>query len=64
MTSDSDHIEWRTGSFCDSSACVEVGFGHEEIYLRNAGSEGPVLAFSREEWTAFLRSAGNGEFDL
>ncbi len=64
MTSDSGHIEWRTGSFCDSGACVEVGFGPDQIYLRNAGSEEPVLAFSHEEWTAFLRSAGTGEFDL
>lgn len=64
MTSDSDQAKWRIGSYCDSSACVEVGYAGDEIYVRRAGSDAPVVVFTRDEWTAFLRSAKDGEFDL
>ncbi|WP_244871270.1 DUF397 domain-containing protein [Catellatospora sp. IY07-71] len=65
MTSDdSEQVTWRIGSYCDTNACVEVGYGTDEVRVRRARTDGPAVAFSHEEWTAFLRSAKAGEFDL
>ncbi|GAA1611353.1 DUF397 domain-containing protein [Catellatospora bangladeshensis] len=65
MTSDdSERVTWRIGSFCDTSACVEVGFGAGEVRVRRARTDGPDVVFSKEEWAAFLQSAKAGEFDL
>lgn len=64
MTSDGRNIDWRTGTRCDSSACVEVGIGGDGVRVRKSRTDGPVLEFSDEEWTAFLQSAKAGEFDI
>lgn len=45
--------------------CVEVAFlndlaGVRDTYDRN----GPILAFSSAEWTAFTRAVRSGDFDL
>ncbi|MEU7825876.1 DUF397 domain-containing protein [Catellatospora sp. NPDC049133] len=64
MPSDSQDVEWRIGSHCDSGGCVEVGMGGDEVRLRRARTEEPVVVFTRDEWTAFLNSAKDGEFDL
>ncbi|MEU8006468.1 DUF397 domain-containing protein [Catellatospora sp. NPDC049111] len=64
MASDGEQIVWRIGSFCDTAACVEIGIGPDEVLVRRARSESPVVMFTHEEWSAFLRSARAGEFDL
>jgi Domain of unknown function (DUF397) len=45
--------------------CVEVAdLPGGEIGVRNSrDSAGPVLAFTRDEWHAFLGGVRNGEFD-
>ncbi|MEV4414830.1 DUF397 domain-containing protein [Catellatospora sp. NPDC049609] len=64
MASDSGRVEWRIGTYCDTSACVEVGIGEDGIRVRRARTDGPVVVFTRAEWAAFLQSAKAGEFDL
>ncbi|GAA1384808.1 DUF397 domain-containing protein [Catellatospora chokoriensis] len=64
MTSEERHVEWRVPSSCDSNTCVEVGMADDEVRVRRARTTEPVVVFSRAEWTAFLRSAKDGEFDL
>ncbi|WP_186315590.1 DUF397 domain-containing protein [Catellatospora sichuanensis] len=64
MTSDSRNIEWNVGSYCDTAACVEVGMGDGKVRIRRARTSEPVVVFTHEEWTAFLRSAKDGEFDI
>jgi hypothetical protein len=46
--------------------CVEVAaLPGGEIGVRNSRhATGPVLAFTPEEWRAFLGGVRNGEFDL
>jgi hypothetical protein len=34
------------------------------IYLRNSQNPGTQMAFSAEEWRAFLAGAKNNEFDV
>jgi hypothetical protein len=40
--------------------------GEPKLYLMRDSDrpDGPVLAFSQEEWDAFVTGARNGEFDL
>jgi hypothetical protein len=64
MASNSGAVDWRVGSYCDTNACVEVGFGEGEVRVRRARTGDPVVVFTHDEWTAFLRSAKAGEFDL
>lgn len=51
----------------DANGCVEVNCRHEydQILVRDSKDQtGPVLAFNREEWTAFIRGVNAGEFDF
>jgi hypothetical protein len=69
---------WRRGSHCGTARfCVEVTvttdtsqWPHkadaEKLYLMRDSSkpDGPVLAFTPEEWAAFTLGVKDGEFDL
>jgi hypothetical protein len=59
--------EWfkstRSSPSCDN--CVEVAFVDQAVAVRDSKDPtGPVLAFTPEEWGAFLGGAKDGEFDL
>jgi hypothetical protein len=59
---------WRksTRSSGDGN-CVEVAFASDgSVGVRDSKQHGrgPVLAFSRSEWEAFLGGVRDGEFDL
>lgn len=47
------------GSLPDGGVSIREGSVHEG---RDA-QDGPVLAFTREEWVAFVAGVENGEFD-
>lgn len=56
-------VDWRKSTYCDTSACVEVGRIGDRIALRDSKDpEGPVLQFDRQEWNAFVAGVGAGEF--
>lgn len=68
---------WRRASHCRTGHCVEVTvttdtsrWPHkadaEKLYLMRDSSkpDGPVLAFTPEEWEAFTLGVKDGEFDL
>jgi hypothetical protein len=60
-------LKWRTSSFSSGQGgnCVEVApVGHGMVVRDSRQPLGPVLAFSRAEWTDFLQGAFNGEFGL
>ena len=61
-----DGATFRKASGCADKNCVEVAAGGGIVGIRDSttGQHGPVLAFTRAEWTAFLGGAKNGEFDL
>jgi hypothetical protein len=48
---------WRKSSHSEANGgqCVEVGFGDGAVGVRDSKDKtGPVLAFTRREWAAFL----------
>jgi len=59
--------EWRKSSRSggNNGQCVEVRHHGEAVQVRDSKDPtGPILRFTREEWTAFLGGAKEGEFDL
>jgi hypothetical protein len=56
-------IVWRKSEASAESGCVEVAVVGDSVLVRNSRDpNGPVLSFSRSEWTAFLLGARNGTF--
>jgi hypothetical protein len=55
---------WRSASTSGGSDCVEVAAQDGWIGVRDskAAGGGPVLAFTRSEWRAFLSGVTLGEF--
>ncbi|GAY09344.1 DUF397 domain-containing protein [Pseudonocardia sp. N23] len=58
-------IEFSTSSFCNFGECVEVGLSPDgTVLVRDSKDEGQTtLAFSRDEWVAFVKGVKAGEFD-
>ncbi len=59
-------IEFSTSSFCNFGECVEVGLSPPDgtVLVRDSKDEGQTtLAFSRDEWVAFVKGVKAGEFD-
>lgn len=54
----------RSGPWTDN--CVEVtGTPEDQILVRNSNDpDGPVVAFTPDEWNAFIDGVKAGEFDL
>lgn len=47
-----------------TGACAELLPDHGDVLIRDSKNpDGPVLRFTRAEFTAFLDGAKNGEFD-
>jgi hypothetical protein len=55
---------WHKSSRCASGTCVEVAKVDGQYLVRDGKNPGVVLSFTREEWTAFLDAAADGEFRL
>lgn len=63
MTANLSSVAWQRSTYCNHSSCVEVALLDNQVAVRDSkDAGGPVLLFSREEWTAFLAGAGRGEF--
>jgi len=55
---------WRKSSFSGTQGCVEVADTADAVWLRDSKEQqGPVLMFTRHEWTAFLAGVRAAEFD-
>ena len=58
-------LAWRKSEASGAGDCVEVALDHDLVLVRSSkDGAGPVLSFSRSEWTAFLVGVRNGTFDL
>jgi predicted DNA-binding transcriptional regulator YafY len=57
--------EYKTSSFCNLGDCVEVGRSAEGgVLVRDSKNrDQPPLAFTPEEWAAFVAGVKAGEFD-
>ncbi|GAA0915369.1 hypothetical protein GCM10009560_09630 [Nonomuraea longicatena] len=60
-------LEWRKSRFSNNGGdCVEVASNLPGVVgVRDSKDPtGPALIFTPSEWSAFLRGAKSGEFDL
>lgn len=60
-----DDREWRRSSYCSgaNTTCVEVALDGTTVLVRDSKDPaGPVLAFTGDEWTGFVRGVRAGEF--
>ena len=59
---------WRKASRSNGTGgnnCVEVAFLDTGVAVRDSKNRsGPALMFTQAEWTAFVDSAKDGEFDI
>jgi hypothetical protein len=55
---------WRKARASGNQGCVEITDTAESVWVRDTKDrQGPVLTFTRSEWTAFLAGVRAGEFD-
>ena len=57
-------LNWRVARNCNGGACIQVASRGEQIVIgdtKNPG--GPVLTYTRSEWTAFVDGIRDGDFD-
>lgn len=61
----SDRLSWRKSTASAEGNCVEVAFLDSSVRVRDSKHpKGPVLSFSRAEWSAFLSGVHGREFEL
>lgn len=54
---------WHKATASSANGCVEVAETAEHVWVRDTKDRsGPVLGFTRQEWTAFLAGVEAGEF--
>jgi hypothetical protein len=59
------NYSWRRSSRCDTGSCVEVAMMDDGVAVRDSKQpDGPVLRFTKSEWTAFVAGVDNGEFGI
>jgi hypothetical protein len=64
MKTDLTKLRWFKSSASAAGACVEVAHLPEGgVAVRDTKDRSPHF-YTREEWSAFLVGAKNGEFDL
>jgi hypothetical protein len=67
---DLSRAAWRKSTYSGNGGeCVEVADNfaaeHGIVLVRDSKDPaGPILTFTRGEWTAFLHGAAAGEFDI
>ncbi|WP_328912663.1 MULTISPECIES: DUF397 domain-containing protein [unclassified Streptomyces] len=59
------NASWFKSSYSnDQGACVEVAFVSGAVAMRDSKDpDGPALLFAPQEFSAFVRSVGDGEFN-
>ncbi len=54
---------WRRSTYCGSAACVEIAQQDGQILVRDSKDpNSAVLAFTQDEWSAFISGVNAGEF--
>jgi uncharacterized protein DUF397 len=55
---------WRKAQASANGGCVEITDTAADVWVRDSkNKQGPILHFTRHEWTAFLAGVRNGEFE-
>ena len=57
-------LSWRVARKCNGGACVRVAAHGDEIVIGSSKHpDEPVIAYSRDEWAAFVEGVRQGDFD-
>jgi predicted secreted Zn-dependent protease len=57
-------LSWRVARKCNSGECVRVAAHDDEIIIGSSKHlDGPVIAYSRDEWAVFVEGVRQGDFD-
>jgi hypothetical protein len=66
MTHDLSEAHWVRSRACSSDGCVEVAhLADGSVAIRDSKDlRKAAHVFGRDEWSAFMAGAKNGEFDL
>jgi hypothetical protein len=58
-------LVWRKAQRSTANGqCVEIASADGRVAIRDSKDpDGPILVYTRAEFSAFLEGAGNGEFD-
>ena len=57
-------LSWRVARKCNGGECVRVAAHGDTIVIGSSEHlDGPVIAYSRDEWTAFVQGVRDGDFD-
>jgi hypothetical protein len=55
--------QWQKSSYCGTNACVEVAQTSDAVLVRDSKNpEIAPLAFTADEWSAFVKGVQAGEF--
>ena len=58
------NLNWRWSHTCESGACVMVARYGDSILFGNATEpDGPVYAYTLDQWLYFVAGAKAGDFD-
>jgi predicted secreted Zn-dependent protease len=65
MIESAEALAWRRSRRCSNGTCVEVATDGRQIFVRDSkNSRNAVLAFTPEEWAAFVGGVREGDFDF
>lgn len=65
MDQEPHRLAWRKSSASTGGACVEVALDGNSVLVRNTRDRaGSFLAFTEDEWDAFVFGVDGGEFAL
>jgi hypothetical protein len=56
-------LSWRVARQCNGGACIRVAADDDGVIIGNSQPDGPVILYSRAEWTAFVEGIRQGDFD-
>lgn len=57
-------MDWASSSRCEANKCVEVQMLGDVILVRPSTHPELQIAFTPDEWEAFIAGVKAGEFDL
>lgn len=58
------NLSWNLARACEAGNCVRVATNGDEFFIGDSKTpEGPVLAYSRDEWITFINGVKLGDFD-
>ncbi|WP_117211903.1 DUF397 domain-containing protein [Allorhizocola rhizosphaerae] len=63
MTESASTRTWHGA--CEAGECVEVSITADEVLVRSSRSpDGPILAFTHDEWRVFCGAVRQGELSV